>query len=164
MMTKAEQQLFDLTGTVYHEYGHLIVARHYGCFGYVRIWENDNFDDEEMTYEKRVLGRCYFIGGIDDLLTDEQRLHVGLAGVCTEHILDYDEITEHDYEEIADIIFTDNGSLSESDIEMMGGQIPDDLAQYIQVIRIIHQHWDDLKRESQLNIDSESEVLLNTNT
>lgn len=151
-MTKEECIYLDLKSTIYHEYGHLLVARHYGCVGYLKIWKNDNFDLDKHTDQVRVLGRA-FISGLDKL-TDEQRLHVALAGECAAQINDYEhELTQDEFYNLAQQIEL-NAGFSESDIQLMGETLPDDLKSFIDVLSILEKYWDELKASAEMEIIS----------
>jgi hypothetical protein len=75
------QELYDLWIVLVHEYGHFVVAEHFGLLAWVHV--NPRVD--AAPNERHYAGQCGW-SAIDQQPTSEQKQTIALAGVVAEYI------------------------------------------------------------------------------
>ena len=136
-MTPDEVSAWDLRTTSYHEAAHVVVARHLGYGADAALWPSGTADAVE---EKTWTGRMCF----SPLpLSVHDRRMIGLAGEVATLLLRDPDLHP---QEVEDFLMTDNGSISETDTDLIDGCAYEDIEACIDLVRAL---WAEIEAEAE---------------
>jgi len=136
----------DLLLACIHEYAHMIVARHLGIHGFVKIARNGSGGELERHF-----------GGTFTRFADgntHQKRMIGLAGTVAEHVYCDPAIEAF---QIADFLECGADELSISDADISGDYTAADIEECLVLVKLL---WATILEGAKLEADLQTELLM----